>query len=90
MFNLASDPSETTDISAKEPALASRLKLELAAWRLSVAAQANTPNPNFDPAKYRPIYTDIDVSRYNASQAGAALHERVQAWRKAMNNVLPK
>src|SRR5437867_3815499 len=53
LYNLARDPAETEDLSAREPTRAAALKERLAEWRRSVGAQENTPNPDFDPALYR-------------------------------------
>lgn len=66
-----------------------RLREALQAWRLSVGAQTNAPNPDWDPARYDTLYVETDVSRYNGSTAGRALEDQVQAWRAAMNGALP-
>jgi hypothetical protein len=66
------------------------MRAALAAWRDSVRAQVNTPNPDFNPDLYRQLYVDLDVSRYDGSTADAALHERLLSWRRTMNAVLPR
>jgi len=55
-----------------------------------MAVQTNTPNPDFNPALHRPLYEDMDISRYNASTATATEFARVLEWRKQMNAVVPK
>ena len=48
----------------------------------------NTKNEQFEPAEHRAIYEDIDVSRYNGSEADQATFERVLQWRKDMDRVV--
>lgn len=50
LFDLATDPYETDDRAAAEPARAAALLAELRAWRDRVHAAMPTPNPDFDPA----------------------------------------
>ena len=87
-FNLASDPTETQDLSAQEPQRVARLREALAVWRQSVGAQTNAPNPGFEADRYRPLYVDFDVSRLDPPKATAPDWERIQTWRKGMNAVL--
>jgi arylsulfatase A-like enzyme len=89
LFNLAQDASEKTDLAASEPERVKQLRAKLARFRESAGVQTNTPNPNFDPALHKPLYEDMDVSRYNASTADAAALDRMLEWRKQMNAVLP-
>ena len=49
--NLDEDTGETRDLASEKPALAARLRRELAAWRRSVGAQMMSANPDFDPAR---------------------------------------
>jgi arylsulfatase A-like enzyme len=90
LFNLPQDPSEKTNLAAREPERAQTLRAKLAAWRQSAGVQTNTPNPNFDPRLHKALYEDVDVSQYNAATADAELYQRVQEWRKLMNEVVPK
>ncbi|HEY0548531.1 MAG TPA: hypothetical protein VGF13_02960 [Verrucomicrobiae bacterium] len=53
-------------------------------------AQTNTPNPNVQPALFKNLSEDIDVSRYQPRKAGAATRERLLARHKQMNSALPK
>ena len=89
LYNLAADINEKNDIATQRPELVARMSAALDAWRKSVGAQANTPNPQFDPAKYRELYEEVDASRFEPATAGAAEHEKMQIWRKRMNAVLP-
>ena len=89
LFNLARDLGETNNLASQQPERVRQLRAHLAAWRESVGAQTNTLNPDFDPALHRALYVDVDVSRYNAATADPALRERLLAWRKQMNAVLP-
>jgi len=54
LYNLASDPSETRDLAAKEPSRAKSLHAQLAAWRTEVGAVMPTTNPKFTPAATNP------------------------------------
>ena len=88
LFNLARDPGETTDLSAREPGRAAALKAKLAAWRKAVGAQENTPNPNFDPALHRRLYMDTDVSRLKTAATAAEMTKLLAGWRKEMDAVV--
>jgi arylsulfatase A-like enzyme/cyclophilin family peptidyl-prolyl cis-trans isomerase len=90
LYNLAQDVGETNDLAAREPQVATRLQAALSAWRAAVGAQTNVSNPDCDLARHRALYVDVDVSRYNAATATPAEHERVLAWRRGMNDALPK
>lgn len=88
LFNLADDKGETTDLSVREPKRAADLRGKLAAWRQSVGAQENTPNPRFDPALAKMIYDDMDTSRLAPSATVAELGEKLKTWRSLMNRAL--
>jgi len=47
LFNLKTDPSEQTDLAAREPGRVAELHARLDAWRKEVGAQLPTPNPAF-------------------------------------------
>ena len=85
LFNLAQDLGETHNLAAREPARVNELRARLAAWRDAMGAQTNTPNPDFGPARHRPLYVDLDVSRYNPLTAGASERARVLEWRRLMD-----
>ena len=86
----ASDIGETRDLAESQPERVSQMRAALAAWRREVNAQSNTPNPDFDPAKYRPLYMDVDASRFEPAKADEAQWEKMWQWRKDMNAVLPR
>lgn len=85
LYDLRSDIREARDLAASQPDRVKRMRTELAAWRKAVHAQGNTPNPNFDPAKYRALYQDVDASRFQPAQADQAQWETMWQWRKEMN-----
>jgi arylsulfatase A len=51
LFNLRTDPSEQTDLSASEAARVAALRTRLEHWRSEVGAQLPRPNPNFTGKK---------------------------------------
>jgi hypothetical protein len=59
----------------------------LAAWRKSVNAQENKPNPDFDPSQFRKLYLDVDASRFDPPKAAQADWEKMWRWRKLMDSV---
>jgi len=85
LYDLRKDIRETRDLAASQPERVSRMRAALAAWRREVHAQGNTPNPKFDPAKYRRLYVDVDASRFDPAQADRAEWEKMWQWRKDMN-----
>ena len=51
LYNLETDPAETTDLAETESQRAQSMREELAAWRDSVGARLTAPNPEFDAAR---------------------------------------
>lgn len=49
LYDLGTDPHETTNLAAAHPEKAARLLARLVAWRESVGAQMPAPNPDYDP-----------------------------------------
>jgi len=90
LYNLSTDPSETTDLAAKEQQRVSDLRDKLHRWRIDVGAQTNALNPEFKPSLSKSLYVDTDASRYEPVKSTAATHERMLAWRRQMNAVLPR
>jgi arylsulfatase A len=90
LFHLGKDPSETTDLSAREPGRVAQLRGKLEEWRRDAGAQPNTANPAFNPKLWQPLYGDIDVSNLPAALTAAVLAKQLQPWRKQMNAVLTK
>jgi arylsulfatase A len=89
LFNLAKDAGETTDLSRQESDRVKDLRDRLARWRKEVSAQVNEVNPKFEPALHRALYQDVDPSRYRPASASADELQRMLAWRKQMDAVLP-
>ncbi len=85
LFDLAADPGEATDVSAKHPNRVKALRAQLAAWRKAVGAQEMSPNPAFDAARHKALYLDPDPSKFAPRTASAAEFAALQAWRKRMD-----
>jgi arylsulfatase A len=90
LFNLAKDAGEQHNLADAEPKRTADLKAKLSAWRTEVGAQENTLNPNFDEALHKRCYEDLDVSDLKPAATAAAMRPGLEAWRKAMNDVLPR
>lgn len=88
LFDLRADVREGQSVAGQQPERVARLRQALVDWRMEVGAQVNRPNPNFDPARYRELYVDVDASRFDPPQATPAQWEQMWAWRKSMNAVL--
>ena len=88
LYNLKDDPSETENLASREPARVKSLSAALRDWRKNVRAQENSFNPNFRPELARPIYEDLDVSRYEPAKASDEEFRRMLQWRKEMDAVL--
>lgn len=86
LYDLSTDIREARNLASQHPDRVSALRAALAAWRSSVQAQSNRPNPNFDPALYRRLYVDVDASRFDPTQASEAEWTRMQEWRQGMNS----
>ncbi len=54
LFDLASDPGETSNVANQRPAETAALAKRLADWRKEVGAQLPTPNPDYDPTADEP------------------------------------
>lgn len=85
LYNLDMDIRETHDLAPRYPKRVARMQSSLEAWRRQTGAQKNRPNPDFDPAKYRELYIDVDPTRFDPSQAKLPEWELIWKWRKAMN-----
>jgi arylsulfatase A-like enzyme len=89
LYDLRADPGETRDLAAQHPDRVVQMRAALAAWRQEMKAQDNRPNPNFDPAKYRALYGEVDASRFDPARADNAQWETLWQWRRGMNAALP-
>ena len=90
LYDLATDIRETQNVAGQHPDRVAKMRAALAAWRKEVNAQGNTSNPNFDPAKYRELYVDVDPSRFDPAKADPAAWQKMRTWRNGMNAVLPR
>jgi arylsulfatase A-like enzyme len=88
LYNLKSDIGEATDLAKKEPAELSRLKKLHDDWLVSIDAQHNTPNPDFDPALFKKLYVDFDPSRPILRSTAAEMEKDMAEWRALMNQVV--
>jgi len=85
LHDLSSDIREQKDLAAQQPERVAQMRAALAAWRKAVGAQSNTPNPQYDPAKYQKLYMDVDASRFQPGTANQAEWEKMWKWREGMN-----
>jgi arylsulfatase A len=90
LYNLATDLGETRNVAARNPERAREMHGWLNAWIESMNAQTNAPNPDFNPAFFRQLYEDIDVTRHVPTKATSHAHAQMLKWREQMNAVLPK
>ena len=90
LFDLSRDLSEERNLAATESNRAAEMQSQLAAWRKSVNAQTNSPNPNFDPAWFKRLYSDIDTSSLKSDKTAAAMRSKLTEWRTAIDAVVAK
>lgn len=90
LFNLKTDFSETTDLAAKEPQRIAAMSALLAKWKKELAVQENTPNPDFDPARFKAIYQDQDSSKAKVLKTAKETSEPWREWRQLMNRATAK
>ena len=86
LYNLAKDPSETTDLAAAEPARVAALRGKLEAWRRSVGAEPIKANPDFGRALWEDCFVKMDVTKLQALPTSEAMRPLLADWRKAMND----
>ena len=85
LFNLASDPSETTNLAEQETARVKELLGKLQNWRNSVGARMPTPNPDFDESLHERLYVTQDPSVLIPKATAAETEPEWKEWRMAMN-----
>jgi arylsulfatase A-like enzyme len=88
LYDLAGDPGESNDLSAKEPARVAELRGKLEKWRRAVGAQRMTANPKFSGKLHKQLYLDADVSRLTLADTAAAMAVKLEPWRALMNLVV--
>jgi arylsulfatase A-like enzyme len=86
LYNLAKDPSETTDLAAAEPTRVATLRGKLEAWRRSVGAESMKANPNFSRSLWEDCFVKTDVTQLKALPTSEAMRPLLADWRKAMND----
>ncbi len=86
LYNLAKDPSETTDLAAAEPARVAALRGKLEAWRRSVGAEPIKANPDFGRALWEDCFVKTDVTQLKPLPTSEAMRPLLADWRKAMND----
>jgi len=86
LYNIAQDPSETTDLSATEPARVAALRGKLEAWRRSVGTDPIKANVNFGRALWEDCFVKMDVTKLKALPTSEAMRPLLADWRKAMND----
>ena len=86
LYNLAKDPSETTDLAAAEPTRVAALRGKLEAWRRSVGAETLKANPNFSRPLWEDCFVKTDVTQLKALPTSEAMRPLLADWRKAMND----
>ena len=86
LYNLAKDPSETTDVAATEPNRVAALRGKLEAWRRSVGAETLKANPNFSRSLWEDCFVKTDVTQLKALPTSEAMRPLLADWRKAMND----
>jgi arylsulfatase A len=86
LYDLARDLGEMRNLAKEEPARATAMQQQLAAWRRRVGAQENAANPAFDAALHRQLYVDFDPSKIAAAATSTATETKSAAWRAAMND----
>jgi arylsulfatase A len=85
LFNLANDPSETTNLAEQEAARVKQLLGKLQNWRKSVGARMPTPNPDFDASLHERLYVTQDSSKLIPQATAAATEPEWKEWRTSMN-----
>lgn len=85
LYDLISDPGETDNQAPLHPRRVRRLRADFEAWRSSIGAQTNRPNPTFDPAGFEALYRNPDPSRFKPAKATEAEWKGISAWRKGMD-----
>jgi len=88
LFNLKDDISEKNNLASNETTQAERLKKLHDDWLVSIDAQRNSPNPDFDSALFQKLYVDFDPSRPSLRKTAAEMEKDMAQWRALMNEVV--
>lgn len=90
LYDLRDDLGESKNLASKEPQRAAAMQKALKAWRASINAQENTPNPDYDDTLAKRLYRDIDVSKLLPKATYQETATAYRDWRATMNAVVPK
>ena len=90
LFNLATDPAEEHDLYADNKKFVASMHDIHLAWRKSIGAQTNSPNPDFDAAWHKRLYQDFDTSRIKPEATAAAMTPKLREWRSGMDSIVSK
>ena len=85
LYDLTADPGEKLDVAAQHPEHVEKMRAALEAWRKDLRVQRNRPNPDFDEVKARPLYVEIDASRFEPAKASEDQWRAMWSWREKMN-----
>lgn len=88
LYNLPNDKSEQTDISSGNPERVSAMRAALDKWRKDLDVQYTTPNPACDDEWFKRLYIHTDPGSFNPVSADDEEWERIQEWRKGMDQVV--
>jgi arylsulfatase A-like enzyme len=88
LYNVGNDIAETKNLASQHPERTRHMHRQLSDWIRSMNAQTNVLNPDFDPALFRKLYEDVDVTRHVPTKASSEANARLLTWRKQMNAVL--
>jgi arylsulfatase A len=88
LFNLKDDVGELKNLASQEADKAAELHKQHSAWCQEAKVQINTPNPDFDPALFQQLYTDVDPSRPERKPTSVEMGKDMQTWRDRMNEVV--
>ncbi|QEH33381.1 Arylsulfatase [Aquisphaera giovannonii] len=88
LYDLDADIGERVDLAARHPDRARQMQSRLAAWRASVDAQPNEPNPDYDIRLARPLYQDFDASAVRPGTTASDTARLFLPWRTLMNEAV--
>jgi arylsulfatase A-like enzyme len=86
LYNLAKDPSESTDLAAMDPNRVAALRGKLEAWRRSVGAEHIQANPTFNRALWENCFVKVDTTQLKALPTSEAMRPLLAPWVQAMQN----
>jgi len=85
LYDLSIDPGEHQDVAGQHPECVASMRKALDAWRKENQVQYNRPNPDCDEKQFERLYIDTDLSKFDSVAADNTEWERIQQWRKGMD-----